>query len=521
MKADIQGGSTLKAEHLPNVERRHLDISSKDTQYLLLRPTPQEGESWIGFLLRLSNANGYFGFEAIAKRLHYPVKRLIAFPQWECLSALGIDIKQRKSEAPDLTNIRRFRENAWTTKGSRSRVCPSCLQEMLVPCILAVWERRQFSACQKHGNLLVDECDRCHRSINYSRKRWDRCECGLNYRDIKALEKPKWFEAFNHALSSNLLESSDAQNPNSIANLQAALVTETLVSLKREGRIPGRGLRPKFGTQKQLAELDTWFGNWPSSFISALSQHVDLDDVAAKAKAHRWLKTKKFPVLKALLNGESNSFSSEREISRKPFAYKHEEMVTPNRFCKVSGLGYQVVKNLIRNDVLPVIRSLPDSMGRRFQYIDAKHLDRACLLLQETISRKQAADFLKCPEHLLTLLARNGRLPLSFLFEDYLLPGHMRFRQADLKIFLESLKSISSYPSRKNLQLVTLSDLLHKVGRSKLLRVINAIDQRSLSLYSRTDLCNSLASLYICSHQLTASFDWWKVLPSPSWNEDE
>jgi hypothetical protein len=145
------------------------------TNALPFRPKARQGESVRGFLLRTSEANLYESSSWI-KELPIEVGRLRKMtggllhgrvPSW--LRNGGY----RLSSSDCISHQHLL--------GQRARCCPECLRE--INYWPARWEHIFYTACHRHGRLLVDRCSQCQFTLTWSRPQLMHCRCGSSIRD--------------------------------------------------------------------------------------------------------------------------------------------------------------------------------------------------------------------------------------------------------------------------------------------------------------------------------------------------
>jgi hypothetical protein len=172
------------------------------SQRLLRSGKPKDDESLMGYIIRLTELNGYLSPSWIIKRaeLHYGINRGCSFVYRspETLKALsdltGIGI----SELVQITYISDNRDNYkdclfYDRAIHRSyirlgypKVCPRCLSESLH--CRRIWELSAVTTCLKHRCLLIDECPNCTRRISWVRNRVGVCSCEFDWREATATD---------------------------------------------------------------------------------------------------------------------------------------------------------------------------------------------------------------------------------------------------------------------------------------------------------------------------------------------
>ena len=144
-------------------------------------------ESFNGYLLRLSEANGYEGSAWIIRDA--TMSKDFAFRGSDGrsladLTGLGLG---------EIAELLCWRSRATGTNAAspatamvspealdlhRPKVCPICLS--VEPWARRLWDVRALVACPAHGCLLLDVCPACGRRLSWNRPSLHRCKCNAN-----------------------------------------------------------------------------------------------------------------------------------------------------------------------------------------------------------------------------------------------------------------------------------------------------------------------------------------------------
>ncbi|HYD30809.1 MAG TPA: TniQ family protein [Azospirillaceae bacterium] len=161
-----------------------------EVRLLVRTPRPRDGEGFMGFLLRTTEANGCpgpywllraFGCSAFAVATATGLKRLA--------DALALDEatleSMRCAPAPSGAGPGRVRFGSDLVHRSvvavnRSRHCPRCLEEEGF--FRLAWNLKPVTACPRHGITLQERCPACERPVLWSREELFRCPCGHDLR---------------------------------------------------------------------------------------------------------------------------------------------------------------------------------------------------------------------------------------------------------------------------------------------------------------------------------------------------
>jgi muconolactone delta-isomerase len=170
---------------------------------LVITPKPEKDESFIGYLVRLTEANAYDtpswilslsdidymelqwtfafvfdsskGLEKLAQLTDNALANLTA------LSYLPPDSSQGETSEHEYNFYGAFL-NRSIIRPHCPKICPKCLSESGY--CFRVWDCSLVTACPVHECLLLDSCPKCRRRIKCIRKRLSSCPCGCDWREI-------------------------------------------------------------------------------------------------------------------------------------------------------------------------------------------------------------------------------------------------------------------------------------------------------------------------------------------------
>jgi hypothetical protein len=174
----------------------------------IYKSSPKSGESWIGFLHRLSWKNGFENPSTLAEQLTLEnpttpdelgqflgTKIAADFCYASCLETWHVNLKEPRQ----MVNL---------DLRTKPAFCPLCIKSGEP--YLRYWDHCCYTVCHKHSIPLIDRCPDCTRSLLWSNLYSWRCRCGL-----------RLSEMHNSQISSSL--------PHSEV-LQAAIVSADIVS---------------------------------------------------------------------------------------------------------------------------------------------------------------------------------------------------------------------------------------------------------------------------------------------------
>ena len=173
-------------------------MSIKNTR-LLRRPRPRDDESLSGYLLRLSEANGYESLSWIlqlTKLKDYAngsytfvygdkdltfLSELTGVPESNLEKLLYKPIDVPTKRLYGIYEIFGQRVYSYIIRDKNPKICPSCLAED--PYCRKVWELLPVTACPIHNCLLMENCPNCDAKVIWNRKRVCHCHyCDYDWR---------------------------------------------------------------------------------------------------------------------------------------------------------------------------------------------------------------------------------------------------------------------------------------------------------------------------------------------------
>ncbi|OXM87076.1 TniQ family protein [Paenibacillus rigui] len=171
---------------------------------LLVRPEPFPDESFKGYIIRLSEANGYPDPNRI-----YRMAGLYKYSNGVnvCMVDEKIDVS-RLSQLTTLTeeqllSLSFYNEIAKLEQNSRlvhklwrfgtcvykQQLCPVCLAETSYH--RKLWDLNIVTTCPVHYCFLIDQCPKCQKKISPHRPHLVYCKCGFDFREAPLENVPK------------------------------------------------------------------------------------------------------------------------------------------------------------------------------------------------------------------------------------------------------------------------------------------------------------------------------------------
>jgi hypothetical protein len=151
---------------------------------LLRTPVPYSGESFLGYLLRLTEENSYDSLRWILE-----LAGLKVYPDqgrwadlWRSHPRLSLLREVTGLSEAEMESLRETLAPGCLVRWKTPKVCPSCLREK--SWCRKAWDVLPFTVCPLHRVTLIDSCPHCHRAISWARKSVSVCRCGYDWRRI-------------------------------------------------------------------------------------------------------------------------------------------------------------------------------------------------------------------------------------------------------------------------------------------------------------------------------------------------
>lgn len=200
---------------------------------LPLRDVPQPDESFMGYVLRMSNWNGLSGIYWLYLLLGRERLNRFEYEDIDPIAEIfGCDPKilKMKFVAPIRDNGMRMysahghqMKKPYLMRHLRPQCCPICIGNFGRSGLL--WDFSLISVCQIHRCKLIDECPQCQQKMKWSRPRMIGCKCGMLWEhvDVVFLSSDDPSLQFSSMISERLLHSTEQV-------LRKLSLVETLIS---------------------------------------------------------------------------------------------------------------------------------------------------------------------------------------------------------------------------------------------------------------------------------------------------
>lgn len=215
---------------------------------LVVTPKYKVGESAAGYLLRLSESNGYEspGFLLEYTGLTESQARNVYFSADTFHQLLGGDVKKHeKSTYKKLNRSKKGKQisvlghqiSTTDLDVKHPKICPECIKEKGY--IDMFWDFKLALACPHHNILLVDHCPSCNKPLMWNRKGLSVCKCGYDLLKVRgkkitspallAFTELMWCKLYNQPLTSHKVKTQGLP-----ADKLSKLSLKTLLSISQK-----------------------------------------------------------------------------------------------------------------------------------------------------------------------------------------------------------------------------------------------------------------------------------------------
>jgi len=160
---------------------------------LLITPHPFEDESFEGYILRVSDRNGYPSPDWLKRAIGS--KRLYDLSKTH-RTRLARAFNQPPEKIEQMIHLPAANLKKHVSFGNRlihrssienkvSRYCPDCVREQSY--FREHWELRAINTCPTHKSFLIDKCPHCSGLLHWNRERLTFCPCGHDLCDATSL----------------------------------------------------------------------------------------------------------------------------------------------------------------------------------------------------------------------------------------------------------------------------------------------------------------------------------------------
>lgn len=261
----------------------------------LLRSTiPRTDESFVGYLLRLTERNHYDNLSWIFRLINITRNPALAINRSFDLSRLKAltGVSEDKLGGLLYPSVKRGSKlydyvvfdtplPSYMIRLRYPKLCPGCLRES--PYARKIWEIAALTACPIHKNLLLDECPHCKKRISWSRRSISKCKCSFDWRayvpppigESEVTVATRIFGLCNLSTGENTPTETEPNNPLYRLKLDEFLSALFFIAGQHDGIVDIRGKyiacsRRNSEIHALLCKAYSVFQDWPNNYLSFL-----------------------------------------------------------------------------------------------------------------------------------------------------------------------------------------------------------------------------------------------------------
>ena len=259
---------------------------------ILSTPVSLTGESWLGYILRLAEANEFSGINAIAQILKLTNYQLVTRSPTGVLLRLNVNCTHLSglNFPTDQSDPGRIRLGVFG-RSIYSRVCAKCLRSDLIPYSRSDWDLALQVYCSTHQCVLIDECPQCSKYLDYLRPSIARCRCGYDLRLCKTKPASNLYSTIRSTFELDETNSPGLNTFTASSSRERDALAVVLRLMAQKGPRPALGRRASkinnsqaFVRARELDSLADWFNDWPNGFIQQLTHSKKLQGESKAVK---------------------------------------------------------------------------------------------------------------------------------------------------------------------------------------------------------------------------------------------
>jgi TniQ len=397
-----------------------LPVTNAQTRNGLLpvRPKPIAGEATLGYLIRVTEANGY---ESI-RQLWLALKTCDILIEATVIS----DLERQSLLGPfpgywgNEINSQGFAISDFNH--AHLRWCPLCLMDSKH--LRGVWLLKLYCVCIQHKIYLHEQCSRCSSYQRLQRPNLQRCECGARFTSGTVVGANPELLLVTQAFESSIL----GQPSNS--GLPTLTTQEWIRLAIFLGQFSENYQPTRPGKVGNLHELDTatalmsglarLLENWPENFHSLLSVIYGQVNTTASLQRtfgslyrvlYRQLKAPNYQFLRDAFEGyvqqHWEGVICKRNSSFKQITINAHPQLTIKQAAKKAGSDMSIIWHLIETEQIYSHRS-QSAAGRKTSSIHQHHVSRIVKLTRNNVKLQEAGKILALPECRVRTLIRAG-----------------------------------------------------------------------------------------------------------------
>lgn len=154
----------------------------------VVRPRPDANESFIGYRIRIADANRLTSASQVPS-MTTPATRRRDVEELDELLRLDAGTSARRWEVPPdkeraeaAVQVGKVTFSRGDLRPTSAQLCPECVTELGY--CHAAWQLASFVACPRHARLMLSHCPSCTKAVSRHRSELLRCRsCGYDYRE--------------------------------------------------------------------------------------------------------------------------------------------------------------------------------------------------------------------------------------------------------------------------------------------------------------------------------------------------
>ena len=405
---------------------------------LLVRHKPISGESWPGYLLRLSAANRYDGLKGLANVFEMSTAELIASSPRALLQRLGVEPAAYECSSKKGTGKRASIYAAG--RSNYAKVCPRCLSEMEVAHMKSSWDRLFELSCKHHQIFLLEACPSCTQQISHLRKKVETCDCGYKFECAVGKVIDIDISHMLNVLNLQNIYTTPAATfaSNGEIELRAGVLIRRLNLLSSElvKSLRGTYTASTYLPLGAVRQAQRWFEAWPRNFnrMTLQAQSRTGRPIGELILGHPRAGPKPFPTIRQMLN----NLDWQRRTALRPkqrciqvTANDQLDFVGIRFVINVTGCTYDIVRYWISKGWLGDVTTEPRTNGQIQYRISKASVGKALQIIRTTSSVKELSKTLDFDARALRVLARsNVLLPTPYG------KGYWNIRLTPLEVFV-------------------------------------------------------------------------------------
>ena len=454
---------------------------------LVLTPSPKQGESAGGYLLRVAEQNHFANFSVLEE--HFPIK----FSEAARIGNIGLyknllapeGIQQLLKNIPAAPLARVWLQSINT----RWRVCPDCLREEGFRKV--EWDMPLSHSCAIHSARLIRACDQCGRTLQRVGFRLFQCTCGRDLRKIPTERMPDWIVRFHQVFTPWRRKpncdffSQDIERKEMMATKIALalffICQDRPIVARIKGALGVHSMEPRV-----WPFLEQIIDDWPEQINGRLGTCLHKTPLSARTILKPLMMSPDAPPFAKHLSEILDAYNR-RTIVKKPFVSAlapAKDLIGLTKLCRIMGIDASVAYRLFDNGIFAQPACTRLSSGRICKWVSIRELFGWQSYLRETLSEEEAATFMHAQHNHIYTLARCSYVTATSYLRQR---RYRRYRPRDLDELLLRLAKIALPAVPSMLDLVPLTAIFltkekYRVNK-KLSRLMDAIRTKKIALF--------------------------------------